>query len=138
MLKKAQTAMEYLMTYGWAILIVIVVVAALYAMGVFSVKPRVPCSPCFSYFAFVDYSAATGTLKIRNGPQAISNLQAWGKNATGQVSNLTVSPTSAAASEDITVSGLYTASGITNDITVQYTVTASGLAHNDTATLHNP
>ena len=61
-----------------------------------------------------------------------------GKNATGDFSSLTVSPTSAAASEDITVSGLYTASGITNDITVQYTVTASGLAHNDTATLHNP
>lgn len=33
---KAQTAMDYLMTYGWAILIVIVVIAALYSMGVFS------------------------------------------------------------------------------------------------------
>ena len=36
--KKAQSAMEYLMTYGWAILIIIVVVAALFAMGVFSTK----------------------------------------------------------------------------------------------------
>jgi hypothetical protein len=33
---KGQTAMEYLMTYGWAILIVIIVAAALYALGVFS------------------------------------------------------------------------------------------------------
>ena len=32
---KAQAAMEYLMTYGWAILIVIIVAAALYALGVF-------------------------------------------------------------------------------------------------------
>ena len=32
---KTQTAMEYLMTYGWAILIVLVVVAALYSMGAF-------------------------------------------------------------------------------------------------------
>ena len=32
-MKKGQTAMEYLMTYGWAILIIIVVMAALYAMG---------------------------------------------------------------------------------------------------------
>ena len=32
-MKKGQTALEYLMTYGWAILIVIVVVAALYALG---------------------------------------------------------------------------------------------------------
>jgi len=34
--KKAQSAMEYLMTYGWAILIVIIVAAALYALGVFN------------------------------------------------------------------------------------------------------
>jgi uncharacterized protein (UPF0333 family) len=33
--RKAQAAMEYLMTYGWAILIVIIVAAALYALGVF-------------------------------------------------------------------------------------------------------
>ncbi len=33
---KAQAAMEYLMTYGWAILIVIIVAAALWALGVFS------------------------------------------------------------------------------------------------------
>lgn len=33
---KAQAAMEYLMTYGWAILIVIIVAAALYMLGVFN------------------------------------------------------------------------------------------------------
>jgi len=32
-MRKGQTALEYLMTYGWAILIVIVVVGALYALG---------------------------------------------------------------------------------------------------------
>ncbi|MEM3875886.1 MAG: hypothetical protein QXP35_02315 [Candidatus Micrarchaeaceae archaeon] len=34
--KKAQSAMEYLMTYGWAILIIAVVLAALDMLGVFS------------------------------------------------------------------------------------------------------
>ena len=33
---KGQSAMEYLMTYGWAILIVIIVAAALYALGIFN------------------------------------------------------------------------------------------------------
>lgn len=33
---KGQTALEYIMTYGWAILAVIVIIAALYSMGVFS------------------------------------------------------------------------------------------------------
>ncbi len=34
--KKAQSAMEYLMTYGWAILIIAVVLAALYSLGLFN------------------------------------------------------------------------------------------------------
>jgi len=80
MKNKAQTAMEYLMTYGWAILIIIVVVAALYSLGVFSVKPSVACSPCFSYFAFRDYdktgtaTCTAGGLYIRNGARTIDTL----------------------------------------------------------------
>ncbi len=33
---KAQSAMEYLMTYGWAILIIAIVLGALFSLGVFS------------------------------------------------------------------------------------------------------
>ena len=33
---KAQSAMEYLMTYGWAILVIAVVLGALFELGVFS------------------------------------------------------------------------------------------------------
>ena len=33
---RAQSAMEYLMTYGWAILIIAVVLGALFELGVFS------------------------------------------------------------------------------------------------------
>ena len=33
---RAQSAMEYLMTYGWAILIIAVVLGALFSLGVFS------------------------------------------------------------------------------------------------------
>lgn len=35
-MKKAQSAMEYLMTYGWAILIIAIVLAALFSLGVFN------------------------------------------------------------------------------------------------------
>ena len=34
--RRAQSAMEYLMTYGWAILIIAVVLASLFSLGVFS------------------------------------------------------------------------------------------------------
>jgi hypothetical protein len=37
---KGQSAWEYLMTYGWAVIIVIVVVMALYSMGVFTRIPE--------------------------------------------------------------------------------------------------
>ena len=40
MFKKAQAAMEFLMTYGWAILVVLIVRAALFYLGIFS--PRTP------------------------------------------------------------------------------------------------
>ncbi len=35
-MKKGQAALEYLLTYGWAILIIIIVGASLYSLGVFS------------------------------------------------------------------------------------------------------
>ncbi len=39
---KLQSAMEYLMTYGWAILIIAIVVVALFALGVFNSTNFVP------------------------------------------------------------------------------------------------
>jgi len=42
---KAQSAMEYLMTYGWAILIISVVLAALFQLGVFNPMTFTPKAP---------------------------------------------------------------------------------------------
>lgn len=71
MKNKAQAAMEYLMTYGWAILILVVVVAALFAMGVFKTGTTVPCSnPCFgSQFSYVDHN--TTHLILKNGARDV-------------------------------------------------------------------
>jgi len=128
-MRKGQAAMEYLMTYGWAILIIIVVVAALYAMGVFKVgKATVPCSPCFSYFAYVDHSS--DTLIIRNGPQELSAIYVSVGGNNIYTSTNTITP-----GQQITISSAGTFGGdVTVDIT--YTVAASGLNHTDTATLH--
>ncbi len=43
-MQRAQSAMEYLMTYGWAILIIAVVLGALYSLGVFSNVSSIPNS----------------------------------------------------------------------------------------------
>ena len=42
--KKAQAAMEFLMTYGWAILVVLVVIGALAYFGVLNPRNLVPNS----------------------------------------------------------------------------------------------
>ncbi len=47
--KRSQSAMEYLMTYGWAILIIAVVLGALFQLGVFNAgtfAPRAPPGAC--------------------------------------------------------------------------------------------
>jgi len=142
-MKKGQAAMEYLMTYGWAILIVIVVVAALYAMGVFSFGAGgQPCSPCFGdQFTYVDY--ASNTLKLRSGAREINYLNltqdqttdltatGWANNGTGTA----VAGTSASLTPgtDLTITGFTT--GTTYVLTMTYNNVDSGLTHTDTATL---
>ena len=47
--RKSQSAMEYLMTYGWAILIIAVVLGALYSLGIFngiSFAPKASAGSC--------------------------------------------------------------------------------------------
>lgn len=150
---KGQTAMEYLMTYGWAILIIIVVVAALYAMGVFNIKGGVTCSPCFSYFAFVDY--AGGTLKLRNGARTVSFGATAGDvtfnpattseavtdlNADGVADccvGCTTGDDPCNAGRDITFTGITSTTGTDVTITINYVDRTSNLPHSDTATLHN-
>lgn len=130
--RKGQSAMEYLMTYGWAILIVIVVVAALYALGVFQVGGRgVICSPCFSSFAFVDYSA--GTLLVRNGPHEINTISVSAVPDVG--SAVSSSASSATPGQDVTIANVDATGNVV--VTISYKVASSGLTHTDAATIHN-
>jgi len=69
-MKKGQAAMEFLMTYGWAILAAIVVIGVLAYFGVFSPSRYVP-SACMlnAPFGCDEYSITTTgvTLVVRNG-----------------------------------------------------------------------
>jgi len=49
---KSQAAMEYLMTYGWAILIIALTLGVLYSLGIMNPKnflPRAPPGSCFVF-----------------------------------------------------------------------------------------
>jgi len=135
---KGQAAMEYLMTYGWAILIVIAVVVALYAMGVFRIGAgATPCSPCFpagSAVAYVDHNA--DTLILRVGPKSLQWINVTSENAT----DLTPAETDLSSGKDLTFNQTGAFSGgadKTTDITVEFAYADSPtITHTLTATLH--
>ncbi len=70
-MKKAQAAMEFLMTYGWAILVVLVAIAALAYFGVLRPGQYLPSSCMIgSGFSCDDFKVAsngTATVVVRNG-----------------------------------------------------------------------
>jgi hypothetical protein len=88
-MRKGQGAMEYLMTYGWALLVIIIVGAALFALGILNpaTYQQKRCNG-FQYVTYMDQSAvdATGTytLHIRNGVNDINitQISVTGTNTT--------------------------------------------------------
>ncbi len=104
--KKLQSAMEYLMTYGWAILIIAVVLGALFQLGIFNASTFTPKAPPGSCHVFRPNGPMTtsfiNTQGICNGelPQYV-----WSSTSTSQAITpaitLTVSNT---LNQDFTVS----------------------------------
>ena len=66
---KAQAAMEFLMTYGWAVLVILVAIAALVYFGVLSPDRFVP-TKCFlpAGIACIDYNVETSRIILENQP----------------------------------------------------------------------
>jgi len=62
--EKGQAAIEYLMTYGWAVLIMAVVVVVLYTMGIFKPFPTPPGCTGFSQVTPIDVKAIKAEEKI--------------------------------------------------------------------------
>jgi hypothetical protein len=95
--KRIQSAIEFLMTYGWAILILVVVLAALYGLGIFntgSVTPNLCALPanvgCISATLFPTGSL---TINIQQATQYTINVVAIGCNDQGTpVMMNTISP----------------------------------------------
>ena len=77
---KAQSAMEFLMTYGWAILIMLVVVGVLFMLGVFNPQTASPNScvlPAgFSCYGYVIRNG--GVLEISIGQATGSDVNITG------------------------------------------------------------
>ncbi|MBI1936050.1 hypothetical protein HYS31_06435 [Candidatus Woesearchaeota archaeon] len=100
--KKSQAALEFIMTYGWAILVVLVAIGALAYFGVLSPDKFLP-SKCFfpSGIACLDHKATATTLavSVRNSlgyditVDAVKAQQCTALGSQGTLSNGATTPT---------------------------------------------
>jgi len=79
--KKGQAALEFLTTYGWAFLVIIVAVAGLSYFGVFSFENKIPNScntgamlQCGSSYKIANVDTDTVSINLKNNEQATATI----------------------------------------------------------------
>jgi hypothetical protein len=151
-MKKGQAAMEFLMTYGWAILVVIAAIAALAYFGVLDPARLLPerCQFPAGMDCIDKASIQTGTvtLALRNNqgfPVTVTSASATNNGAVacggavqiavGATGNLTAIGTGASVPNnevfrvELSGCGLNAGDKFDGDVTVSYTNQESGLAN---------
>lgn len=128
MAKKAQAAMEFLMTYGWAILVVLVVIGALAYFGVLSPKKLLPDKCLFGpgIGTCSDFQAlASGQIKL-------DLVNGFGETVT--VTDATAKGTLCSTVTDATAPGDW-ASGDKKTLTFACTAASAGDKTNEEVTI---
>ncbi len=140
--KKAQAAMEFLMTYGWAILVVLVAIGALAYFGVLNPGKYLPAScvvaPGISCDDFVVRSGGDATVILRNGMgQSLSSVSLTIPTCTINTADATIAD-GATGTYTFTACGapgtLTAGSQFKQDMVFSY-IGSGGLPHNKTGTL---
>ncbi len=74
--KRAQSAMEYLMTYGWAILIIAVTLSVLFSLGLFN-SSNINASACIASPGYLcskaQYTHSTGNIIVTVGQNSANS-----------------------------------------------------------------
>lgn len=103
---KGQGAIEYLMTYGWALLVIIIIGAALFFLGVLnpSSYTQSRCSG-FQYFSFKDQKVTPTfySLNLQNGGRDIAITTMAVLDGTTTVSTATQAPASTSSGAEFLV-----------------------------------
>ena len=137
-MRKAQAAMEFLMTYGWAILVVLVAIGALAYFGVLSPDKFLP-SKCTlpSGLACLDHKATDAGVTV-----VLQNALGYDINSVtvdfGSCGRATVGATSLANGAKDTYTATCDLSALSKysaDVTVNYNIIETGLTHNKTGTI---
>ena len=85
--KRSQSALEYMMTYGWAILIIVIVAVVLYSMGIFSPSSFLSFSGITGLSGFQPASAACAS----NGQMIVKLSNSLGYQVSVSSINVTTS-----------------------------------------------
>ncbi|MEK6963889.1 MAG: hypothetical protein AABX70_05660 [Nanoarchaeota archaeon] len=139
-MKRGQSALEFLMTYGWAILIILVMIAALVYFGVFNpsrLTPErctaVPGFGCNDYQMNSDGSANFLIANAKGDSITLTSTTAFSMNSTsGGCLNTAVASTTWASDEVKTVAfpaacpAITAAVGDKQKVTVYFTYTPKG------------
>jgi hypothetical protein len=146
-MKKGQAAMEFLMTYGWAILVVIAAIAALAYFGVLDPARLLPERCQFpAGMDCIDKASITSTsitVALRNNqgfPVTVDSVNVTGCNTpvvfVGATSTTpeaipyaTAVPNNEVFRVQVTCTGLTSGAKFDEDFTVGYTNTESGLSN---------
>ena len=144
MLKRGQAAMEFLMTYGWAILAAIIAIGVLAYFGVFSPGQFVGSSAVVTapfYANAWNVNPTTVNIELRNNGGetltindiVLSNLDgATSCTPTGSLGSVSASDT---IITNVACSGLTVGSTFKGDITITYSKQGSGLTLRSTGTI---
>lgn len=144
-MKKAQAGMDFLMTYGWALLIVVIVVGALFGLGIFDEGTFVGNKASgFTSIGVSGWQLKTDgklSLKLRNN--AATDIQITLINATyGNESKTYTSTISLGNGKETTVTDAVTFTSAPSSgqayniqIDIKYTDTKSGFTYMDRGTI---
>jgi len=84
-MKRGQSALEYLVTYGWAILAIVIISAILWYLGIFNPSKYTAEKQCsgFATFSCIDFSlrGSNGNLSIVLGNRVGSRITSIASNA---------------------------------------------------------
>ncbi len=150
---KLQSAMEYMVTYGWAIIIIAVALAALVALGVFN-PATFTGQECImaAGFSCINYFLASNgvlTLNLEQATPTTVTITAVGCNLNLTTANMYVVPNNGV---NVTIGGNYTFTGVQcynygtafsgsvgslfkGSLAVNYTDTQTGFPHTIYGTL---
>ncbi len=154
---KAQSAIEYLTTYGWAIIIIAIVLAALFDLGLFNPGGLISTTCVFPaefgcISAILSSSSGYLNLTLQQTSQSNINITAIGCNNQGNVanmiqpvsnppSNILTLPIGSTASINIpcyqngTIVSINPGQVYKGYILINYTSVTSGFPHTATGTL---